>query len=94
MVARKLLGSEKMKCCRGMNSIIDEYNWSQTMCCYCGETEDEDGEEVTMDERELHTLAEDVLQQLLRERFSAEFDKDDGTTFEVDCEIISVSENR
>ena len=57
-------------------------------------TDGEDGEEVDMDERELHSLAEDVLQQLLRERFSAEFDKEDGTTFEVDCEIISVSENR
>lgn len=57
-------------------------------------TEDEDGEEVAMDERELHRLAESVLQQMLRETFSSEFENDDGTTFEVDCEIISVSENR
>ena len=57
-------------------------------------TENEDGDEVDMDERKLHGLAEDVLRELLGKTFSQEFDGDDGNEITVTCEITSVSENR
>ena len=57
-------------------------------------TENEDGDEVDMDERRLHGLAEDVLKEMLGKEFSQEFDDGEGNEFTVTCEITYVSENR
>ena len=53
-----------------------------------------EAEEVDIDERKLHGLAEEVLQKLVEKTFSKEFDDDEGNRFTVYCEINSVSENR
>ena len=59
--------------------------------------ENEDGEEMDIDEKRLHGLAEDVLKEMIGKVFSQEF-LDYGTAylpeFTVTCEITSVSENR
>tara|TARA_R100000742_G_C4256286_1_gene74156 strand:+ start:727 stop:969 length:243 start_codon:yes stop_codon:yes gene_type:complete len=57
-------------------------------------TENEDGDEIDIDERRLHGLAEDVLREMIGKSFSQEFDDDEGKEFTVTCEITSVSENR
>ena len=57
-------------------------------------TENEDGDEVDMDERRLHGLAEDVLREMIGKTFSQEFGDEEGKEFTVTCEITSVSENR
>mgnify|MGYP003124073012 CR=1 FL=1 len=57
-------------------------------------TEDEDGEVIDINERHLHGLAQDVLQEMIGKTFSQEFDDDEGKEFTVTCEITSVSENR
>lgn len=60
-------------------------------------TENEDGDEVDMDERRLHGLAEDVLREMIGKVFSKEFQDYDTAylpEFTVTCEITSVSENR
>ena len=59
--------------------------------------ENEDGEEIDINERRLHGLAEDVLGKMVGKVFSQEF-QDYETAylpdFTVTCEITSVSENR
>ena len=54
----------------------------------------ENDEEVNLDERTLHGLAEDVLKELLGKEIEQEFTDDDGNEYTVTCKIDSVTENR
>ena len=53
-----------------------------------------DDEEVNLDARTLHGLAEDVLQELLGKEIEQEFTDEEGNEYTVTCKIDSVTENR
>ena len=53
-----------------------------------------DIDDIDIDERRLHGLAEDVLKEMVGKQFSQEFNDGEGNEFTVTCEITSVSENR
>jgi len=57
---------------------------------------DEDENEIShsMTERNLHSTAEDILQELIGQTFSSEIDDEEGNTRIVKIKITSVSENR
>ena len=57
---------------------------------------DEDENEIShgMAERNLHSTAEDILQELIGQTFSSEIEDEEGNTRIVEIQITSVSENR
>ncbi len=57
-------------------------------------TQYENDEEVNLDARTLHGLAEDVLKELLGKEIEQEFTDEEGNKYTVTCIIDSVTENR
>mgnify|MGYP001395868537 CR=1 FL=1 len=73
----------------------DGYNMSMGVECKL----ERDGEpifpeDIGLNERELHSTIEDVLQELIGNKVSSTIEDEEGSEIVIDVEIKSVSENR